>query len=399
VIKGTVSITMTSVPAGTEVVAFAIGGPGIEDTGPNLDFDRDGNDGWGMEFDTTFYPNNNYMIYGYAWTVDFSEGEAVMPAGTVSAEVTIENPAEQELNFTRSYPAVIKGNWEPNEQYMAQTLDDSDRLKDLGVNTVSIAAEYAFNNDGSYYMYDERQVMINLKRAKEKGFSVLLAPSFIGSHGVDFEANGIDMNLERFFQLSEEIALKWAEISEEYSVEYFVPQKEFNFIIGNYGETEEERANLTSFWHKNVLPKIKQVFTGKMVAALAHADEGTIVTGYDYVGNTMGFVGEPLSLFEQELPAILEILRDVAANSGAEWLITEGIVAYGGPFYPEYETDREGTVVDELQDDYYRLIFDQYLSYTDNKPVGFFFTAWLMPGIDVKDRPAEQDIKEFFEQI
>src|SRR3989344_955729 len=78
------------VAAGTEIVAFAIQGRGIEDlnkTGPNLGIDSDGSDGWNYLFDSLTYPNGVYTIYTIAGVLK----NDTPPLGGVTAQVIIQN--------------------------------------------------------------------------------------------------------------------------------------------------------------------------------------------------------------------------------------------------------------------------------------------------------------------
>ncbi|HIJ98977.1 TPA: hypothetical protein H1005_03450 [archaeon] len=89
-VKDIVTITATKVAAGTEIVAFAIQGRGIEDlnkTGPNLGIDSDGSDGWNYLFDSLTYPNGVYTIYTIAGVLK----NDTPPLGGVTAQVIIQN--------------------------------------------------------------------------------------------------------------------------------------------------------------------------------------------------------------------------------------------------------------------------------------------------------------------
>ena len=95
VIKDIVTISMEEVPVGTELVAFGIQGPGIEDmniVGPNLGMDNDESDGWSQGFDTSIYPNNVYSIYSSTYASNELR-EGVAPKSFVQVQVTINNSA------------------------------------------------------------------------------------------------------------------------------------------------------------------------------------------------------------------------------------------------------------------------------------------------------------------
>ena len=90
-ISGIVVLTMSQVPPGTKLVAFALEGngiPSIKETGPNLGTDTDGSDGWIWLFDTTSYDNGLYDVSGIVFS-DLSTG--VPPLGAAKLQVIIKN--------------------------------------------------------------------------------------------------------------------------------------------------------------------------------------------------------------------------------------------------------------------------------------------------------------------
>ena len=399
VIKGIVTITINKVPPGTKYVGFYLEGGDAgdaEDTGdgpPNLGLDNNGNDGWSLAVDTTVYDNNKYRIFALTFAEEPSA--EVEPTGTVQTEVVINNPP---TTYSRNYPSIIKGNWVPSTSEMTQILNSEvEELKELGVNTVSIVLEYNLNQDGSYYLEAGDEVYISqLKKAKKVGFAVLVSPNFVGAAGHNYAEEGIDIDLERHLKNSEEVALKWAKIAEEYQAEFFAPQNEFNGPIrGNFAETEEEEVRTTTEWHQEMLPKLKGIFTGKLMAKLDNPREGIDVSGYDYVGMTISHGNGPMEGVRKWLADSFVILKKIGEKSNAKWLVSEAWFPYGGPYYPK-NVNEDGKSLDELQDDYYKMSLEEY-----QKAGGkdYIFIAWLMPGMEIKDRPAEIVMKEFFAKV
>lgn len=297
----------------------------------------------------------------------------------------------------RNYPEVIKGNWEPSSFHMTKMLDeDLDRIKELGVNTVSVSVEYGLNKDGTPSLRDENALISNIVKAKEVGLAVLVAPNFVGPGGHNFQEEGINITKEEYLKISEEVALKWATISEKYQVEFFAPQNEFNGMIGgNFAENDQKIAQITSEWHQQLLPKIKAVYSGRTMVKLSTVQRGIDVTGYDLVGITIFHGNDPLEEFRRRINSQYQIVKETAEESGAKWLISEAWFAYGGPF-SQSTTNKADESLDELQDDYFKISLDEYLKITEGKPTGYIFIAWIMPGMDIKNRPAEKVIKEYF---
>ncbi len=396
VIKGTVTITMNNVPQGTKYVGFYLEAGDAEDASdgpPNLGLDNDGSDGWNLVADTTAYGNNKKQIFALAFAED--PGSEVDPTATAQATLIINNPP---TTYTRNYPTIIKGNWEPSTNEMTQILNSEvEELKELGVNTISIVLEYNLNKDGSYYLEDGEEIYISqLKKAKKAGFAVLVSPNFVGAAGHNYAEEGINIDLGRHLKNSEEVALKWAKIAEEYQAEYFAPQNEFNGPIrGNFAEKGAEEARITSEWHKEMLPKLKEVFTGKLMAKLDEPREGIDVSGYDYVGITISHGNGNVKNVKNHLINDYKILKGIGEKSNAQWLVSEAWFPYSGPWYSATKNE-DGQSLDELQDDYYKMSLEEY-----QKAGGkdYIFIAWLMPGMEIKDRPAETVMKEYFKKI
>ncbi len=306
-----------------------------------------------------------------------------------------EEEPKPEESFQRSYPEIMKGNWEPSPFHMKQLMEEEvEELRDLGVNTVSISLEYRFGNDGSYSL-DEIAVTKNLYSAKKNGFAVLVAPNFVGSTGANFEEMGIDMTLEKFLQISREVALKWAEISENYKAEFFAPQNEIDFMVrSNF--PEENISKIVSEWHQQIIEELKNVFHGKLMAKLSEVRPDDNFAGYDYVGVTMVHLGMSLEKFREAVRNKYTVLSQVAEKSGSEWLVSEFWMPYSTEYWPwGAEVD-----LDECQDDYYRIAAEEYLNFEgEEKPAGFIFIAWLMPGMEIKGRDASNVVENFFKNI
>jgi len=318
-----------------------------------------------------------------------------------------EMMAEILPTLTREYPAVIKGNWEPNESYMALVLAASDRLRGLGVNTLSCAAEYEFKDDGSYFMRNEGLRRSNLVRAKQEGFAVYVGVSFVGSGQVSIADRGAQISLEEYLEVSEELALEWARFAEECGVEYFCPQQELDYmILQNFIPALDEAAiaegaKVVAEWHRDILPKVKEVYTGKVVAKFAYMLEGKAATGeyyrgYDYLGVAIGHGQQGLEGFRIMVrETYYEALAEMARKAECDWIVGEAWISYGAKSSPFYE-NVEGESLDELQDDYYRIMIEEYLGFSGLKPAGFIFCAWRMSGLRVSGRPAEEVLRAFF---
>ena len=91
--------------------------------------------------------------------------------------------------LTRSYPAVIRGLWEPGAWDQLATFVGNqagvDRLKSLGINTVSVLASFDVLDNGEYRFQPGRLEMVkeDIVRYKRLGFAVLLSGNGYGVPG------------------------------------------------------------------------------------------------------------------------------------------------------------------------------------------------------------------------
>ncbi len=394
ILPETFQVAVLNVPPETKWLAFSLQNknvPEIREGPPNLGQDNNSADGWGIKVDTAAFDNGDYIVSALAFSQQ--PGPNIEPIAAAQKKLTINNPP---IAFRRNYPKIIKGNWEPSTLEMQQILNSEvEKLKELGVNTVSIVLEYDLNKDGSYYLEDEEFYISLLRKAKNAGFAVLISPNFVGAAGHDYAKEGIDINLVKYLENSEEIALKWAEIAERYQAEFFAPQNEFNGPIrGNFAANEQEEARITTEWHKEMLPKIRKIFNGKLLAKLDMPKEGMDVSGYDYVGMTISHGRGGKENVRKKLSEQFQLLKKIGEKSKAQWLVSEAWFPYGGPWYSAAKNEN-GESLDELQDDYFKISLEEY-----EKAGGkdYLFIAWLMPGMKIKDRPAEEVLREYFKR-
>jgi hypothetical protein len=325
----------------------------------------------------------------------------------------IEN---RKWNMERIYPDTIKGNLDPASIYLSKLVRESlPELKELGVNTIFVNPEYSFNPDGTLNMLtsEDKQVISNIIRIKDAGFAVIISTISADPDKIIFEERGIPMTLEKYLQASEEFALKWAKISEDYAVEYFAPQNEFDiqleqFTLNDEGDPDEdEMSRIASEWHKQLAPKIRDVYSGKIIAKFGDTRETDDLTGYDYIGVTIDPVNDEgvtmnLDNFREYMRYYYSTLAGVAERSNASWLISEAWMPYAALFDDTADiVNEDGESLDGLQDDYYRIAGEVYMEFmeTDNPPSGFVFISWLIPGEEIRNRPAEKVIKDFFSRI
>ena len=349
------------------------------------------------------------VVMAINWFLYSATGAGILGVFSSQPMLSMEEIEAKAGTFTRNYPDVIKGNWEPNGHHMERMiLKDSDRLKEMGVNTVSIAINYEFNRDGTPFIRDEHRSLSNLVRAKEEGFAVFLVPSLGKATLYDFDKEGVAITKEEYLTICEEVSLEWAEFAEEYQVEYITPISEFDGIVQMnfageepWGERFPETAKVVGEWHRRVLPKMREVFTGKISTKFGYvykelAARADDFAGYDIIGTASTHDNYGLDHARISIKDVFNHTATIAEETNSSWAVLEAWMPIGGPLWPT-KTNEDGESLDSLHDEYYRISTEEYLKRGGG--VGYIFHSWTMPISPVKDRPAEQVLTDFFSQI
>jgi len=331
----------------------------------------------------------------------------IISSGCISSDgPSSHNSGQAAVNLTRNCPDTIKGVWLSANTHLGEILtEDSGRLRELGVNTIGFGIGCVINEDGTCFYRGEDQLISNIVRAKQQGFAVLLTTDFLGANPGSFEEQGVRITEEQYLAVSEEAALYWARIAEKYNVEFFAPQSALDGMMEmNFAENQSDAGTKASEWHRGMLPKLRERFSGRVIAKIGQISEVYDMTGYDYMGLTITPThGWDLKDFREYVRTEYSMLARVAHKSGSKWYLSEVWMPYGG--LPGMEAvdarlrSKYGQSLDELQDDYYRITIEEYLNMTENGPSGYVFHPWDGAGAGVKDRPAEDVIKEFFGRI
>jgi len=155
------------------------------------------------------------------------------------------------------------------------------KAKEAGANYLLIRVFYNGTKDGGLVGNDiesEQQLRDAIAMAHNQKMNILLIP-YVESR--DY--------WDKKWVLSEEvwthIVLKWAKFAEENKVEMFAPGVEMNLIL------DKEKVGI---WFKEILPKIRNVYSGKVITAEHFdverwkiLDETQSFTGYDCIGLTV----------------------------------------------------------------------------------------------------------------
>lgn len=317
-----------------------------------------------------------------------------------------ETPKPKQLN--RNYPNFIKCSWVPGA-LLSQAADQLDQIKKLGINTVCIMVPLAQFDDRLPIIGESRiieETNSALAKIKQANLAIFLVPDAPGSSGETWDKLGKTTPSE-FLDLAEQEALKWAAVAEKNLVEYFAPQNELSSRLDGpptwFGDTEVEksrRVKMSNDWHAKILPKIRAVFGGKVVAKFGSPETGTSATGYDYTGLTVGHgLLTDVTQFRVKVKNDYQLTGEIAREANNDWLVTELYLPYeeqsGGDVSQEYL--KRKAILKDLQDDYFRVTIEEFQSLPVNsRPRGYMPVGYGPGTFSTLDQAAFNVIQNFF---
>lgn len=297
--------------------------------------------------------------------------------GQAGSPLLAELPDLTEL--TRNYPGFMKcaAISSPELPELVQHIDE---LKALGHNTICIGQGVdRFNPriNASESAAMEPRTLAAIVAFKKAGLAISLD---IDTGNPASEKEYTKLTPEQFVQVVEEEVLKWAKLAEEYQVEYFSPGSEmpskFHNLYPLYPESERKQKKIekANEWYNDILPKVREVFQGKVMARLGAYYPELTPPGYDVIAYTTGhsFITN-LGAFRKEVQKVYTASRELANTNQAAWWVTT-YFAYLEEFNPdapiEYTTLR--TQLQDLQDDYYRIAIEEIDALpVEQRPTGF----------------------------
>ncbi|PIQ68970.1 MAG: hypothetical protein COV91_01440 [Candidatus Taylorbacteria bacterium CG11_big_fil_rev_8_21_14_0_20_46_11] len=321
-------------------------------------------------------------------------------------------------NLKRTYPKTIKGLLDPGGVHFRKIIESEvSAIKELGVNTLYIYPNYKYDNGKiklsttsrgggapSFASDAVNDYIWQIVQAKKNGFAVMLSVGYGGGENSEF-----DVPLEQFLKDAKDSALYWAEIAEKYQVEYFVPALEADWqIYREYYHPDWSRhlqaVNAFNQLHQELLPDIKKIYTGRVAIQKALKTDKILVPGYDLVGLDDNPNGKSPEQFRLDLIQDFDDMETIAKNSDAEWFVAEFWVPYleqAGPDQPKVQKKYgDGQAYEDNLHEFYKIAAEEYKNFSgDSKPVGFGFTSYLLNQASIKDRPAEQVVKDLFDAI
>lgn len=307
----------------------------------------------------------------------------------------------------RQYPSYIKAvqtyGTLPN---LVEVMYFSDELADLGVNTQFIHVSYWYK-DGEFELWYQdyktgkilnqdkakRALVHNILLARQLGLAVILFPDYTTLEHESMENLGIGDDLEHRL---EKIALELAPIAEKYKAEYLVPVNQIEMILETNGFSIPEAQRRTNAFYASATPKIKEVYTGKVMYKMGGFQkwsnyDGISLSGADIFGFTTcaNLNRDSLDRIDKDIKTSSAKADEMSQEFGIPWLNIEFAVSD-----QKYEV-KEGKPPEKHSfEKYYEVGLEAFEKYGQNA-VGFTVHSLLSTG-KIYGTPAWEMVKDFF---
>lgn len=211
---------------------------------------------------------------------------------------------KQGVVFERKYQEPIKAVWEPGPAYnrygMLYFVDD---YKNMGVNTYSVTPKYTPEQGTLIHTVDhalgekaKNEKIATIIRAKKAEMQVILVAHDLYDLFPDANTDkNEEIIAESYIDDIERTALEWANIAEEYNVEYFVPVNEFEYMLYENGYDAATACDITNKLYQKIIPKVKEVYNGKIYCRVGGMEGKFACMNFsqcDLFGFTYGFGGD-----------------------------------------------------------------------------------------------------------
>lgn len=305
----------------------------------------------------------------------------------------------QQTSLERVYPGKVNAIFEVGAN-LATLLHLDGELKDLGVNTYFVQAEYEqkwgkpqiFEPESGVFVSQEkakRAIKHRMLMAKEKGFAVGFIPDYPSYF--NFGRDKYDINkLEPQYI---EVALEWAKIAEEYGLEYFVPVNEYEKLLESNGYDLDFIYEKTNAFYDKLMPQLRGIYSGKIIMKTGHLGDWENHKNLDHTAADLFGVGTYYALsaenIREDFSKMVKVADEISVRDGTPWLVTEYLIAT--PEDIERDFVGEGIKID-MKDAYEVAISELKKS---RRNVGFTFTGYIGTG-KIRGTGAVPLLKDYF---
>lgn len=307
----------------------------------------------------------------------------------------------------RSYPAYIKATQTygtlPN---LVEVLYFGDVLKDLGVNTQFVHANYWFK-DGDlklwYLGYDEPQDMSqdeskralvhNILLAKQQGLSVVLFPDY-----VQFEDGGMrkmGISPQELSDYIEVVALELAPLAQKYNADYFAPVNQIEAIMDSNDYPPEETRKVMNALYAKVTPQVRNLYSGKVMYKLGGFSkwsnyDGVSLAGADIFGVTTCSRAPSPERVTQDIQESAAQANKMSKQFGIPWIGAEFFISNERDQMTTFGKVKESYPIEEL----YKVGLAQFNEH--GTTASGFTVHSLLGGGKIYDTKAYPLVKDFF---
>jgi len=343
--------------------------------------------GWINEpFTFQVVASENALSGTYTITLEAIDVDTGVKATTTLTVIVPETSQHQRLELS-----FFKGVWAaPCGEKQALETDVENMIAD-GINIFALAVEYEINADGTVEL---TPYSTEWEENPETGYTYLIRKAHDGGLGVYLTVGASYTSEGQFTVVPEEIrdtfiqeftsaCLHWAEIAEQENVELFSPINEPTAVLG-----VEDGIK----WSENILPLVKQRFTGDVVIK--------------FVGPEIGDFSQYGSIAGYEYASVHVYAIDVSETEFFDYL-DETVLPFLDWCVESYNL--KGYVFGEMgvpaaDEEWQAQIFQRFFQETWDKTKGYFLCSWG-PKIDTTDpfpdvgftgHPAENVIREWY---
>lgn len=296
-----------------------------------------------------------------------------------------ENQSKPVHRYTRQNISFLKGAWfSPVKEQDSFSYENLVRLKDAGINVVSIPVVFDLNPDGTVSLIPpgplpkpsssfEDIYVQRIRYAHDAGLAVLV--ELVGVPSKTLET----ISYERYGPSLIEAARKWSRICEREHVEFFSPLDEPNVVFG---------GNACIFV-ENVLPKVRDRFSGNLVAKFADIPPDCNYAGYDYVAANIYWSNDRFNELREHLKKTSVLCsRYVRDYSLKGFFLGE----MGAQVEPENGNPAQDLVNESTQAKVHEIFFKELWNSSSG-----FFVNWCTKGpYCIRGRPAEDVVRGWF---
>ena len=234
------------------------------------------------------------------------------------------------VSDSSSYPDFLRGVWGSRVDELRSYLINGAKLRNAGCDSVLLGVDIVFDPEtGEAKSLGDDVFIFYLQAFKKAGFRVILIPNPMHPNldmgkGYEWERPDPDAGYHRGCELIEKldsVVVKWAKIAEEYKVDGFAPANEPFKLVWDYNDASQ--------WLQKILPEIRQVYSGRVVAIdtmLSLGQGRDIPFPYDYSGYDMLSGGPPSG---RKYIADWEEMIEGYIGKGNEYVETYNLEGFG----------------------------------------------------------------------